>query len=106
MCFFSSRRRHTRFDCDWSSDVCSSDLNRAEHASVIYIKSTVVGMVTLLLATIVYIIFAGYLALRNSAPPPGTEVSFAVGSILNRPSYWVIGLAAFALGFYWKFRRA
>src|SRR5256886_7542467 len=24
--FFASRRRHTRFDCDWSSDVCSSDL--------------------------------------------------------------------------------
>src|SRR2546430_10498990 len=24
--FWSSRRRHTRFDCDWSSDVCSSDL--------------------------------------------------------------------------------
>src|SRR2546427_6608952 len=24
--FFSSRRRHPRFDCDWSSDVCSSDL--------------------------------------------------------------------------------
>src|SRR2546430_6424908 len=27
--FFSSRRRHTRFDCDWSSDVCSSDLEWA-----------------------------------------------------------------------------
>src|SRR2546421_9654694 len=25
--FFSSRRRHTRSDRDWSSDVCSSDLN-------------------------------------------------------------------------------
>src|SRR5438132_2104831 len=24
--FFSSRRRHTRSLCDWSSDVCSSDL--------------------------------------------------------------------------------
>src|SRR5260370_32753444 len=24
--FFSSRRRHTRFKCDWSSDECSSDL--------------------------------------------------------------------------------
>src|SRR2546430_736108 len=24
--FFPSRSRHTRFDCDWSSDVCSSDL--------------------------------------------------------------------------------
>src|SRR5256885_12469581 len=26
--FFSSRRRHTRLQGDWSSDVCSSDLNR------------------------------------------------------------------------------
>src|SRR3989338_10797961 len=24
--FFSSRRRHTKWNCDWSSDVCSSDL--------------------------------------------------------------------------------
>src|SRR5437588_12419966 len=28
--FFSSRRRHTRSLCDWSSDVCSSDLAGAE----------------------------------------------------------------------------
>src|SRR5260221_8254984 len=27
--FFSSRRRHTRSLCDWSSDVCSSDLARS-----------------------------------------------------------------------------
>src|SRR5436309_11963610 len=27
--FFSSRRRHTRFSRDWSSDVCSSDLREA-----------------------------------------------------------------------------
>src|SRR5690242_21075132 len=27
--FFSSRRRHTRLTCDWSSDVCSSDLYKA-----------------------------------------------------------------------------
>src|SRR5690606_40940663 len=27
--FFSSRRRHTRFSRDWSSDVCSSDLANA-----------------------------------------------------------------------------
>src|SRR5690606_39817984 len=26
---FSSRRRHTRFSRDWSSDVCSSDLKKA-----------------------------------------------------------------------------
>src|SRR5207237_5710671 len=28
--FFSSRRRHTRFKCDWSSDVCSSDLPQSQ----------------------------------------------------------------------------
>src|SRR6185369_17672511 len=27
---FSSRRRHTRFKCDWGSDVCSSDLHGSE----------------------------------------------------------------------------
>src|SRR5256885_8747005 len=30
--FFSSRRRHTRLQGDWSSDVCSSDLTAAEVA--------------------------------------------------------------------------
>src|SRR5438309_3249561 len=30
--FFSSRRRHTRWNCDWSSDVCSSDLLAARAA--------------------------------------------------------------------------
>src|SRR2546430_10787173 len=33
--FFSSRRRHTRFDCDWSSDVCSSDLGVVVAAAVV-----------------------------------------------------------------------
>src|SRR5438046_3472074 len=34
MFFFSSRRRHTRLVSDWSSDVCSSDLNTACRISV------------------------------------------------------------------------
>src|SRR6266478_8134132 len=34
--FFSSRRRHTRFDCDWSSDVCSSDLLRRNFDAAIH----------------------------------------------------------------------
>src|SRR2546426_589424 len=32
--FFSSRRRHTRLQGDWSSDVCSSDLLYGEEISV------------------------------------------------------------------------
>src|SRR5207302_8319127 len=34
--FFSSRRRHTRFSRDWSSDVCSSDLYRERILTQIY----------------------------------------------------------------------
>src|SRR5438132_13696902 len=33
--FFSSRRRHTRSLCDWSSDVCSSDLRKREDLRVL-----------------------------------------------------------------------
>src|SRR2546430_17031099 len=36
--FFSSRRRHTRFDCDWSSDVCSSDLGQARRGHVYHVN--------------------------------------------------------------------
>src|SRR5438477_285608 len=32
--FFSSRRRHTRLTCDWSSDVCSSDLDLYDQMEV------------------------------------------------------------------------
>src|SRR5207302_8313514 len=33
--FFSSRRRHTRFSRDWSSDVCSSDLCPLAHQQLL-----------------------------------------------------------------------
>src|SRR5207302_4593335 len=37
--FFSSRRRHTRFSRDWSSDVCSSDLEAIDRARVAFIDT-------------------------------------------------------------------
>src|SRR6266568_2502376 len=39
--FFSSRRRHTRWNCDWSSNVCSSDLRfaAAEQQQTLAIES-------------------------------------------------------------------
>src|SRR3989454_3013105 len=33
--FFSSRRRHTRLQGDWSSDVCSSDLDRDDDVAAV-----------------------------------------------------------------------
>src|SRR2546430_8985144 len=40
---FSSRRRHTRFDCDWSSDVCSSDLGPRHEPERVFEQDQVVG---------------------------------------------------------------
>src|SRR5690606_39922758 len=36
--FFSSRRRHTRFSRDWSSDVCSSDLRTLEERDIRFVR--------------------------------------------------------------------
>src|SRR5205085_3495990 len=50
------RRRHTRFDCDWSSDVCSSDLtviegndgrNRQHFSPCTRINAAVIGLRTM-----------------------------------------------------------
>src|SRR5256884_6928766 len=41
--FFSSRRRHTRFSRDWSSDVCSSDLETLPTASIAYVHMSRLG---------------------------------------------------------------
>src|SRR5579864_1894844 len=40
--FFSSRRRHTRLTCDWSSDVCSSDLGRPADEQIERLRSGIV----------------------------------------------------------------
>src|SRR5690606_39772033 len=49
--FFSSRRRHTRFSRDWSSDVCSSDLTvdpraRVDQVDRVELVAAVVALVT------------------------------------------------------------
>src|SRR5690606_41209832 len=44
--FFSSRRRHTRFSRDWSSDVCSSDLpGRVGQIHNMFVKTHLFGPV-------------------------------------------------------------
>ena len=73
---------------------------------MIYIKSTLVGLVTLFVTTIVYIVCVTFVLMRKYPPPPGTEVSFDLRAMVNGPLFWLIAVAALALGFYWEFRRA
>src|SRR5438309_5948431 len=44
--FFSSRRRHTRWNCDWSSDVCSSDLKQRARAGGFHAQAVAMGPAT------------------------------------------------------------
>src|SRR5690625_7340841 len=41
--FFSSRRRHTRWPRDWSSDVCSSDLAKRSPETNVLVASRIVA---------------------------------------------------------------
>src|SRR2546430_17220418 len=67
--FFSSRRRHTRFDCDWSSDVCSSDLGpRPEDPAIVTRLYTALGLETL--------------AVRPGLASPGSIYSSTHGAAL------------------------
>src|SRR3712207_8394609 len=42
--FFSSRRRHTRYWRDWSSDVCSSDLLLTHFAAETVVEQLLIGL--------------------------------------------------------------
>src|SRR6266480_5658123 len=42
--FFSSRRRHTRLTCDWSSDVCSSDLHLGKEQPLRLLQTFLVAL--------------------------------------------------------------
>src|SRR5690242_21265007 len=76
--FFSSRRRHTRLTCDWSSDVCSSDLSGNFYW---YLKkfpewgSYAPGVLPLLAVSVTYvvIILAGHGLMRLVAGPAGAD---------------------------------
>ena len=70
------------------------------------IKGLLVGILTLSIVTVVYIPSATFVLLRKYAPPPGVHVGIDVVALINRPVYWLIAIAAFALGFYLEFSRA
>jgi hypothetical protein len=72
---------------------------------MIYIKSTLVGLFTFFVATVVYVVSLIFILIRKYPVPPGVEVGFNLGSFVYRPSFWLIALAAFALGFYLEYRR-
>src|SRR5690606_40836293 len=85
--FFSSRRRHTRFSRDWSSDVCSSDLQNVLKVSAI------LGLAL----TISAVFTDGYVSV-------GSVALLGLANSLMWPAIWPLTLAG--LGRYTKIGRA
>ena len=70
-----------------------------------YLKSTVVGLVALVVATIAYFIwFAAMLSQKYPVPPGVAEVSLDLRAIFGRPWFFLLAVLAFVAGFYWEFR--
>src|SRR3712207_9503839 len=104
MCvFFSSRRRHTRYWRDWSSDVCSSDLGLLSTISVVMAVVLLVAAARSPRVTSTIMIVAGSLfllsalvnlaVLRTSVNILAFEVETVVFSV-------VVGLLLLTLGAY------
>src|SRR5690554_2895444 len=80
--FFSSRRRHTRCGRDWSSDVCSSDLNLAKEMHVGHLRSTIIGD-----AVARVLEFLGHDVIRqNHVGDWGTQFGMLLAYLLENPS--------------------
>src|SRR5438477_11530684 len=103
--FFSSRRRHTRLTCDWSSDVCSSDLSspaspldvvdrprgrRAREPAAHAVATHLPRMSTFLLEDVTQISRIGQLFLtsRGSAEAGRARGGRSIASVAARREAW------------------
>src|SRR5262249_56218896 len=77
--FLSRRRRHRRLVSDWSSDVCSSDLDMKQPNRLLKV-ATIASSVLLLSGFVSYRAGAFHWLMRSSAPPAD-----AVGSATQAP---------------------
>src|SRR5690606_10365125 len=85
--FFSSRRRHTRFSRDWSSDVCSSDLNTIEAVeaqTTVEIEAFQPQVAATDLSTVVKDIMQA----TDKIPLPEANIVVSAGRGLKGPENW------------------
>ncbi|PYT22127.1 MAG: hypothetical protein DMG57_36345 [Acidobacteria bacterium] len=78
-----------------------------QERDMIYVKSVLAGVAALVVASVLYIYIYYAFFIRPELPkvPPGTAVGLDV-RVFNLPFFSLIALLAFAIGFYWEFRRA
>src|SRR5437764_3262610 len=93
--FFSSRRRHTRYIGDWSSDVCSSDLFRSRVLDSQV--ATVVGFGLLLVSLPTLLSLWHVWDVRGAVPPGGLLGELISGGLRTGFNLWGANLVTVAL---------
>src|SRR5256886_6385695 len=96
--FFSSRRRHTRFDCDWSSDVCSSDLHQDQFEGsgrAIADSADVVGLVLVAASSLSVAVVCRLSSCLRAEPSFGSSRVYS-SRTLNAPSLFPLSAKASA----------
>ena len=75
---------------------------------MMYVKSVLAGVAALVVASVLYfyIYYAFLIRPRLPKAPPGTLVGVNVRTVFGQPLFMLIEFFAFALAFYWEFRRA
>jgi hypothetical protein len=76
---------------------------------MLYVKSILAGLVTLFLSALLFIAIQLFRLLRIAREEMGMtggEVGIDVISLFKSPRSWIVALIAFAVGFWWQFRRA
>ena len=76
---------------------------------MLYVKSIVAGLVTLFVSALLFITIQLFLLLRiarKEIANTAGEVGIDVVSLFKAPRFWIVALIAFAVGFWWQFRRA
>src|SRR5215510_15727224 len=93
MCFFffSSRRRHTRWPRDWSSDVCSSDLGDPALFAIVRL-SLIVSLSAVLGATVIGLPVGALIALTRF---PGRQLTIVILNALMGLPPVVVGLLVY-----------
>ena len=74
---------------------------------MMYVKSVLAGVAALLVASVLYFYIYYAFLIRPKLPkmPPGTGIGWDI-RVFDLHFFWLIALLAFAIGFYWEFRRA
>jgi hypothetical protein len=82
-----------------------SELAHCSGNSMIYLKSLLVGVATMLLSAVLFTVGTIWWESRKINVPAATSVGWDIRALTQQPLFLLILILGFAAGFYWEFTR-